>query len=107
VHLALTATCQIPMHNLQHPLALLVVDLQVNVARSLSTPAASQSNPTNQIVFMTDEAEFLPPFAFAHLINLELAIVKSMGNQKHAPVRESRMTSFQKLILKAILYVVW
>lgn len=48
MHLALTATCQKPMHNPAASIGLPVVDLQVNAARSFSTPAESdQSNSLN------------------------------------------------------------
>jgi hypothetical protein len=48
MHLALTATCQKPMHNPAASIGLPVVDLQVNVARSFRTPAESdQSNSLN------------------------------------------------------------
>jgi hypothetical protein len=99
MHLALTATCQKPMHNPAASIGLPVVDLQVNVARSFRPPR----NPTNQIVSMMDEAAFLSIVAICTLINQELTIMKSMGNQKQV---RRRMISFRKLFLKAILYVV-
>ena len=63
MHLALTATCQKPMHNPAASIGLPVVDLQVNVARSFRPPR----NPTNQIVSMTGRGRI--PF---HRCNLHI-----------------------------------
>jgi hypothetical protein len=81
MHLALTATCQKPHAQPAASISLSVVDLQAMLQGPFD-PAAFRSNPTNQVVSMTDEAAFLSQFAIRTLINQELTITKPMGKAK-------------------------
>ena len=68
-------------------------------------PAAFRSNQTNQRVSMTDEGRIPSTvLQLAHLINLELAIVKAMGKSKTCPAQGDIIpeTKFESYFVRSL-----